>query len=82
MQARMMGLRQSLADALQPRSHNYAPSALLAQSGMFSQLPFIEGGTHALRGKGVYVPNSGRINIAGLRHADVDRIGALLSEYL
>ena len=82
MNARMAELRASLADALSPRSNRYDPQSLKAQNGMFSQLPFVPGGTDALKEKGVYIPGSGRINIAGLRRDDIARVGSILSEFV
>lgn len=82
MQARMADLRRALADALQPRTNTYDPAALCAQNGMFSQLPFVEGGVDALREQGVYIPGSGRINIAGLTTEQIPGVAASMSPYL
>ncbi|MEM9263578.1 MAG: aminotransferase class I/II-fold pyridoxal phosphate-dependent enzyme, partial [Pseudomonadota bacterium] len=82
MAARVRDLRASLATHLSPRSNSYDPQSLNAQNGMFSQLPFVSGGIDALRERGVYIPGSGRINIAGLRQDEVAHAASILSEFL
>ncbi|WOI52707.1 amino acid aminotransferase [Parvularcula sp. LCG005] len=82
MRTRMVELRRQLAAALQPRSNSYDPAVLNAQNGMFSQLPFVEGGIAELRERGLYIPGSGRLNIAGLVSEDIDRAAAEMSAYL
>ncbi|MEM6650312.1 MAG: aminotransferase class I/II-fold pyridoxal phosphate-dependent enzyme, partial [Pseudomonadota bacterium] len=82
MRTRVNMLRQGIADALVPRSNSYDPQTLVKQNGMFSQLPFKEGGIAALKEKGIYIPGSGRINIAGLSQSDVARAAEMMSEYL
>ncbi len=82
MRERMNGLRQQLADALHPRSNDYDPTALVRQNGMFSQLPLTTEEIGALKEAGVYIPGSGRINIAGLMPSKVARVAELISPYL
>lgn len=82
MQKRMQGLREQLATALSPRSNSYDPDVLTAQRGMFSQLPFQTGGVEALREQGIYIPGSGRINVAGLTEKVIPDLAAKLSLYL
>lgn len=83
MQRRMQSLRDALAEALHPRSNTYDPTAIRTQNGMFSQLPFVDGGIETLKAdKAIYIPGSGRINIAGLAMSDIPKVADALSEYL
>ena len=50
---------------------------------MFSQLPVTAAQTVELREKhGVYMPSSGRINIAGLNPKDIPALSKILAGYL
>ncbi|MGV6819247.1 MAG: amino acid aminotransferase [Parvularcula sp.] len=83
MRDRMQALRDALAGALHPRSNAYDPDSIRIQNGMFSQLPFVEGGVDKLRTeKAIYIPGNGRINIAGLKSSDIDMVASELSPYL
>jgi len=83
MRTRMNGLRESLSDALVSATGSNALAALKAQNGMFSQLPVSAAQTGELREKhGVYMPASGRINIAGLNPNDIPALSQILSAYL
>lgn len=82
MRGRMMQFRADLAAALHPRSNGYDPQVLTRQTGMFSQLPFGEGGVDALREGGIYIPGSGRINIAGLTADGIPNVAEALSAHL
>ena len=83
MRTRMKGLRASLSDTLVAATGSNALAALKAQNGMFSQLPVTSAQTIELRDKhGVYMPSSGRINIAGLNPKDIPALGKILSAYL
>ncbi|MEM9234268.1 MAG: aromatic amino acid transaminase, partial [Pseudomonadota bacterium] len=83
MKDRMVGLRTSLADAIHPGSNTYDAGVLKAQNGMFSQLPLPKPAIEELReNEALYIPGSGRINIAGLTEQDVERTAALVSRYL
>ncbi len=80
MRQRILGLRRILADGLRGRWQ--ALGAIAEQEGMFSLLPLTEAQVLAARhDHGIYMPASGRINIAGLataRAADVvQRIASL-----
>ncbi|MCA1405665.1 aspartate/tyrosine/aromatic aminotransferase [Ensifer sp. IC3342] len=67
---RMTGLRRALAEGLRTRWQ--ALGAIAAQEGMFSMLPLSEAEVLRLRSEhGIYMPTSGRINIAGLKTAEV-----------
>ncbi|WP_291195473.1 amino acid aminotransferase [Hyphomonas sp.] len=83
MRTRMKGLRESLSDALVSATGSNALAALKAQNGMFSQLPVTAAQTIELRDKhGVYMPASGRINIAGLNPKDIPALSEILGGYL
>lgn len=76
MRERLAALRRSFAAALGDRWSNSL--AIGRQEGMFSLLPLTPTEVMALREKhGVYMPTSGRINIAGLKLADVVRVAGL-----
>ncbi|AWI59744.1 tyrosine aminotransferase [Sinorhizobium fredii] len=70
MRLRMTGIRRALADGL--RSRWQSLGAIADQEGMFSMLPLTEAEVMRLRTEhGLYMPGSGRINIAGLKTAEV-----------
>ncbi|WEZ84783.1 aspartate/tyrosine/aromatic aminotransferase [Rhizobium sp. 32-5/1] len=73
MRARIQTIRQSLAAGLKGRWPSLA--AMADQEGMFSLLPLSEAEVLRLRADhGIYMPTSGRINIAGLKTSDVDAV--------
>ncbi|HYE00102.1 MAG TPA: amino acid aminotransferase [Alphaproteobacteria bacterium] len=79
MRDRMLGLRRSLADSLRRRSNGDAFDYIARHRGMFSLLGTSEEQTRRLREEhAVYVVGGGRINIAGLGEADVDRFADAL----
>ena len=83
MRERMIGLRKALSDALVAKTGSNRLAALAEQNGMFSQIPVTPEAAKDMREKhGLYLPASGRINIAGLRQADIPRIADIMSEYL
>ncbi|MDK1491562.1 tyrosine aminotransferase [Sinorhizobium sp. 7-81] len=70
MRLRMTGIRRALAEGLRTRWQ--ALGAIADQEGMFSMLPLSEAEVMRLRSEhGIYMPTSGRINIAGLKTAEV-----------
>ncbi|MDK1376890.1 MULTISPECIES: tyrosine aminotransferase [unclassified Sinorhizobium] len=70
MRQRMTGIRRALAEGLRTRWQ--ALGAIAGQEGMFSMLPLSEAEVLRLRSDhGIYMPTSGRINIAGLKTAEV-----------
>ncbi|MGJ5091724.1 amino acid aminotransferase [Bradyrhizobium oligotrophicum] len=76
MRLRLASLRRGFAEALGGRWSNTI--AIGVQEGMFSLLPVTPAEVMTLREKhGVYMPTSGRINIAGLKLADVARVAGL-----
>lgn len=73
MRLRMTGLRRSLAEGLRTRWQSLG--AVADQEGMFSMLPLSEAEVMRLRTEhGIYMPASGRINIAGLKTAEAAEI--------
>lgn len=82
MRARIVSLRAALATALHPRSNDFDPDLLRHQAGMFSTVPLAAGAADALRAQAVYVPASGRINIAGLSTSVIAPAAAALSAFL
>lgn len=83
MRLRMISLREALSDALVQRTGSNLLAALKEQNGMFSQLPISAEDTARVRElAGVYMPASGRINIAGLHPDDIPRLSEILAPYL
>lgn len=83
MRERMIGLRRALSDALVSRTGSNVLGKLSAQNGMFSQLPVTAEAATAMREEdGLYLPGSGRINIAGLRAEQIERIADIVSARL
>ncbi len=79
MRGRIQGLRQEFSEKLVLKTGNETFQHLTTQKGMFSQLPFDAEATHHLReAYGVYMPASGRVNIAGLDSKEIEHI----SDYL
>ncbi|WP_315798519.1 amino acid aminotransferase [Bradyrhizobium sp. SZCCHNRI3043] len=76
MRLRLATLRRAFAEALGGRWSNTV--AIGVQEGMFSLLPLTPAEVLTLREKsGVYMPTSGRINVAGLKLSDVTRVAGL-----
>ena len=83
MRERMKTLRTAFADALVGRTGSNELAELKVQNGMFSQLPVTPAQTAELRDKhGVYMPTSGRINIAGLHPDDIPKLANILGPYV
>ena len=83
MVARMKALRALLAGRLAGRRPDRDFSWLTGQRGMFSLLGLAPAGTRALcTEEHVYVPPDGRINIAGVSDANVDRVADALVRVL
>jgi aromatic-amino-acid transaminase len=77
MRLRIVGLRTALALS-EPRL-----AALADQTGMFAMLPLDRGAAQALRtSRGIYLADSGRINIAGLRAETIAPFVAAIGPYL
>lgn len=83
MRERMQSLRKGLADALVARTGSNRLGELASQNGMFSQLPVSAEAALAMRkDKGLYLPGSGRINIAGLKSREIDTVADIVAAYL
>ncbi len=83
MRTRMRSLREKLAAALKAETGRDDFDALTAQQGMFSQLPLAPQITELIRlQQAVYLPASGRINIAGLTETSVAEVARRLAPYL
>lgn len=73
MRLRVASIRERLAAGLSRRWQ--VLTAMAAQEGMFSLLPLPQADVLRLRSEhGIYMPGSARINIAGLKSAEVDRV--------
>jgi aromatic-amino-acid transaminase len=73
MRLRITNIRRALAEGLRDRWQ--ALGAVASQEGMFSLLPLTEADVMRLRNEhGIYMPGSGRINIAGLKTAEVEGV--------
>ena len=73
MRMRVATIRQRLAAGLARRWQ--VLTAIAEQEGMFSLLPLEEADVMRLRAdQAIYMPGSGRINIAGLKSAEVDAV--------
>ncbi len=80
MRGRMISLRTALSNALVANTGSNALAQLAHQNGMFSQLPLSAAQAEALRVEsGVYLPGSGRINIAGLKAGDIPALAEILA---
>ncbi|MCA1490263.1 tyrosine aminotransferase [Sinorhizobium alkalisoli] len=79
MRQRMTGIRRALAEGLRTRWQSLG--AIADQEGMFSMLPLTQAEVLRLRTEhGIYMPGSGRINIAGLKTTEVaDVVGKFMS---
>lgn len=83
MRERMISLRKALSGELVQRTGSNRLAALTTQNGMFSQLPVSPEGAKKLREEfGLYMPGSGRINVAGLNLKDIPRIAEIIATAL
>ena len=81
MRERMISLRKALAETLVEKTGSNRLGAVAMQNGMFSQLPLSKDGITAMREKsGLYMPNSGRINIAGLNLKDIPAVADIIAK--
>ena len=81
MRERMTSLRKALAETLVEKTGSNRLGAVAMQNGMFSQLPLSKDGITAMREKsGLYMPNSGRINIAGLNLKDIPAVADIIAK--
>ena len=83
MRIRMTGLRQALASALSVQGAEQMAGAIAAQKGMFSLLPVTPEQAARLREEfSVYLLDSGRINIAGARLENIERLASCILNVL
>lgn len=83
MRERIEDLRGALAAALARRCPERDFSALTRQRGMFSLLDLSRGAIERLRAEQhIYMGGDGRINLAGLREADIDFVARALASAL
>ncbi len=83
MRIRMTGLRQALSHALDVQGAEQMARAIVAQKGMFSLLPLSPQQAERLRSEhSVYLLNSGRINIAGARLENIERLASCILDVL
>ena len=83
MRERMISLRKALSGELVQRTGSNRLASLATQNGMFSQLPVSPDGAKKLREEfGLYMPGSGRINIAGMNRNDIPRIAEIIATAL
>lgn len=75
MRVRMMNLRQQFSDALRKRSNSDRFDYIARQKGMFSRLPLNTEQLETLRrDHGIYIVGDGRITVAGLPEAGLDKL--------
>ena len=83
MRERMISLRKALSGELVNRTGSNLLASLAMQNGMFSQLPVTPQAATKLREEaGLYMPGSGRINIAGLNLKDIPRVAEIIATAL
>lgn len=83
MRERMISLRKALAGELVSRTGSNRLATIGQQNGMFSQVPVTVDQVTAMREQaGLYMPNSGRMNIAGLNLGDIPKVAEILAGQL
>ncbi len=83
MRARLARLRQGLAEALRDAAGSDRFGSLAAQRGMFSLIGADPDQVERLRAThGLYLIGDGRINLAGLREADIPRVARAIAAEL
>ncbi|MEM9750910.1 MAG: amino acid aminotransferase [Pseudomonadota bacterium] len=83
MRGRLNRLRSAFADALTERTGDGRHGAIARQAGMFSLLPVQPDAAERLAADhAVYMPKSGRINIAGLHERTIDRVADAVAPFL
>ncbi len=77
---RMQALRHRFADALVQETGSHALAAIARQKGMFSLLPVTPHAIDRLRVEfGIYMPQSGRVNMAGLSDERIGQVARLMA---
>ncbi|MEM0929364.1 MAG: amino acid aminotransferase [Pseudomonadota bacterium] len=83
MRLRLQTLRDGLAAALIRAANDDRFSVLAEEKGMFSILPLTKDGIVKLREEhAIYMPGSGRINVAGLPEDRLDEVAAAIAPHL
>jgi aspartate/tyrosine/aromatic aminotransferase len=79
MRQRLFANRVALAAALRAKTHSGRFDFVATQRGMFSLLGITPGHVQELRQKhAIFMPSDGRINVAGLQSASIDRLAEAL----
>jgi len=83
MRKRLCGLRTRFAEALQNATGDERFGVIGRERGMFSMLDLVESAPEKLRVEhAIFLPDSGRINLASLPEARVDELAGKLAPYL
>ncbi len=83
MRLRMIGLRQAFSEAMRKRSNSDRFDYIAQQKGMFSRLPLTTEQLQTLRDDfGIYIVGDGRINVAGLPEAGMDKLADAICSVL
>jgi len=81
MREHINGLRKLFSDALSACSRNDVGNNIVAQKGMFSMVPLKPGAAQRLQqDHGIYLPEAGRINIAGLSEDNIEYTAQYLAK--
>ncbi len=83
MRDRIKSLRSEMAEALRSHGKDEAANRILRQKGMFSLMKLKEGAAEKLReDHAIYLPGSGRINVAGLKSENIKYVAKYMAPYL
>jgi aspartate/tyrosine/aromatic aminotransferase len=83
MRARIAKMRSMFVEGLKAKGVKQDFSFIVHQKGMFSFAGITPEQVDALREKhGIYAVRSGRINVAGMREATMDRLTSALADVL
>lgn len=83
MRERIRAVRRRFAGALAARTNDGALARIADEAGMFALLPFGQGAAARLRAeRAVYAPDSGRVNLAGMREDNAEEVAALIAPAL
>ncbi|GGY56387.1 aromatic amino acid transaminase [Parvularcula lutaonensis] len=83
MRGRLNFIRENFASALVRETNSDSFARIAHEKGMFATLPFKKGGVEAIReAHAIYMPGSGRVNIAGLSEDRIDEIARKMAPQL
>ena len=83
MRERLILLRANFANALSAASGLNSLQTIAAGHGMFSKLPISKEATERLQAEeGIYMPGSGRVNLAGLKEETIADTASRIAPYL